>query len=471
MNKKFFGFIFAFVLIGLFLGNFVFAADPNISITTQSLIQNSQVNKSNWSISLNLNGVPSGENINLRIYKKDSSQSYPPSISVLDNSYPIFANTNIKVLPNVNKYTVSTGNVLESGKSYFAIATWYSILKDSNGYWASDFLPIDVVDNTTKPLLPEILSISPKEGNVGDTITINGNNFTGIDKILFGNIDIGTNFNVVNINQITAKIPVGAVDGKITIKTQKLGDAVSPYNFYISSSVSNLAQITSFFPNEGKAGDEITITGKNLIGVNKITFGIADTIPVTNNGLTEITVKVPSNANSGKITVYTDSHGNVSSSSYFTVTSSANNNPIKTDVASPNTDNTANSTANTAISVSDSKGGGLVPKCNTGAIDMATGQYSNPCDFNYFMALINGLINFLLFVIATPLVALIIMYTGYLFLTAGGSAGQTEKAKKILFNVVIGYVIALAAWLVINTIMGALKVDPEANKFMENVKN
>jgi hypothetical protein len=114
---------------------------------------------------------------------------------------------------------------------------------------------------------------------------------------------------------------------------------------------------------------------------------------------------------------------------------------------------------------------GLVPTCNTGEIDMLTGQYSNPCNFSYFMDLINGLIKFMLFVIATPFVAIIIMYTGYLFLTAGGSAGQTEKAKKILFNVVIGYIIALAAWLVINTIMGALKVDPAANTFMENVKN
>ncbi len=114
---------------------------------------------------------------------------------------------------------------------------------------------------------------------------------------------------------------------------------------------------------------------------------------------------------------------------------------------------------------------GLVPTCNTGTVNMSTGQFENACDFTYFMKLINGLINFLLFVIATPLVALIIMYTGYLFLTAGGSAGQTEKAKKILFNVVVGYVIALAAWLIVNTIMGALKVDPDANTFIENVKN
>ena len=83
------------------------------------------------------------------------------------------------------------------------------------------------------------------------------------------------------------------------------------------------------------------------------------------------------------------------------------------------------------------------------------------------MDLINRIIKFALFVIATPLVALIIMYTGYLYLTAGGSAGQTEKAKHILMSVVVGYMIALGAWLIVNTIMSAFKVDPSINTFLE----
>lgn len=113
--------------------------------------------------------------------------------------------------------------------------------------------------------------------------------------------------------------------------------------------------------------------------------------------------------------------------------------------------------------------GGIVPKCNTGAIDTKTNQYATPCDFNYFMLLINNIIKFLLFTIVTPFLAIIIIYVAYLFLTSGGS-NQTEKAKHILWNVIIGYVIALAAWLVINTIMSALGVVPDANTFMEGVK-
>lgn len=122
----------------------------------------------------------------------------------------------------------------------------------------------------------------------------------------------------------------------------------------------------------------------------------------------------------------------------------------------------------TSTTSSTIKYSGIVPVCNTGPIDTKTGQYSNPCNFNYFMALLNSIIRFLLFVIATPLVALIIMYTGYLYLTAGGSAGQTEKAKHILFNVVVGYIIALAAWLIVNTIVSSLlPKETDINTFLD----
>lgn len=113
---------------------------------------------------------------------------------------------------------------------------------------------------------------------------------------------------------------------------------------------------------------------------------------------------------------------------------------------------------------------GIVPKCNVGEIDKVSGQYKVPCDFNFFFELINNIIKFLLFVIATPLIALIIMYTGYLYITAGGSEGKVEKVKHILWNAVIGYVIALSAWLIVNTIISVIKIDPTINTFMENGK-
>lgn len=111
--------------------------------------------------------------------------------------------------------------------------------------------------------------------------------------------------------------------------------------------------------------------------------------------------------------------------------------------------------------------GEIVPSCNTGPIDANTGQYVTPCNFTYFMTLINNVIKFLLFTIATPLIALIVMYTGYLYLTAGGDTGKTEKVRHILFNAVIGYVVALAAWLIVRTILSSLNVDSGIETFLK----
>ncbi len=114
----------------------------------------------------------------------------------------------------------------------------------------------------------------------------------------------------------------------------------------------------------------------------------------------------------------------------------------------------------------------IVPPCNTGEIIPATGSgkdlvsahFAETCDFDKVMQLINRGINFLLFVIATPLVAIIVCYVGFLFLTSGGNPERLTKAKSILKNVIFGYIIALAAWLIVNTIFSALGVnDPCLN--------
>lgn len=97
---------------------------------------------------------------------------------------------------------------------------------------------------------------------------------------------------------------------------------------------------------------------------------------------------------------------------------------------------------------------GLVPVCNT--ITNNQGGFDDPCDFNMLMAIINTVINFLLITLATPLFALILIYVGWLYLSAGGSSENVTKAKKILKNALIGYVIALAAWLIVKTILTTL---------------
>lgn len=115
-------------------------------------------------------------------------------------------------------------------------------------------------------------------------------------------------------------------------------------------------------------------------------------------------------------------------------------------------------------------GAGLVPECGTFTTTIGKDksgktveikEIKNPCDFNYLMDLINNVINFLLFVIATPLVAIILCYAGFLLLTSGGSSEKMTKVKTILKNVIFGYIIALIAWLVIKTVLVTVGFDPK----------
>lgn len=99
-------------------------------------------------------------------------------------------------------------------------------------------------------------------------------------------------------------------------------------------------------------------------------------------------------------------------------------------------------------------GQGLVPRCNIGSI-VGT-DYENSCDFDDFMEIINRLINFVLFVLATPLFAILIMYAGFLYMFDAGSEKNVSKAKSIFKNAIFGYLIALVAWLTVKTILVTL---------------
>ncbi|HBB65428.1 MAG TPA: hypothetical protein DCZ84_02225 [Candidatus Vogelbacteria bacterium] len=84
------------------------------------------------------------------------------------------------------------------------------------------------------------------------------------------------------------------------------------------------------------------------------------------------------------------------------------------------------------------------------------GSEQNPCTFKDLAVLAQNVIKFLAFYIATPLATLAIMYAGFKYLTSLDKPGSREEAKKILWNVLIGFFWVLAAWLVIDTLLDVL---------------
>jgi len=90
----------------------------------------------------------------------------------------------------------------------------------------------------------------------------------------------------------------------------------------------------------------------------------------------------------------------------------------------------------------------LVP-CN--GVKTADGT-GNECDFNQLIILANRVIKFLLY-LAIPLTTGMILYTGWLYLTANGDTGQLEKAKKMFVPVIIGLFWIGASYILIYTVI------------------
>lgn len=76
------------------------------------------------------------------------------------------------------------------------------------------------------------------------------------------------------------------------------------------------------------------------------------------------------------------------------------------------------------------------------------------CGYREAVAMIQKIIDFLLYVLALPIAAVMFAYAGFIYMKSGG--GEKSKAKTIFWNVFIGLAIALAAWLIVNTVIESL---------------
>ncbi len=75
------------------------------------------------------------------------------------------------------------------------------------------------------------------------------------------------------------------------------------------------------------------------------------------------------------------------------------------------------------------------------------------CTFSDLITLAKNIIDFLIF-IAAPIIAMfIILWGGFLILTAGGSTEQVSEAKKLFWKALTGLLIAMCAWIIVKTIL------------------
>lgn len=83
-------------------------------------------------------------------------------------------------------------------------------------------------------------------------------------------------------------------------------------------------------------------------------------------------------------------------------------------------------------------------------------QIRNPLQFqtiqDFFSAIIRTIIT-----ISIPIIVLLVIYAGFLFVTAGGNESQLTKAKVTILWTLVGAMVILGAFVILNVVTGTVE--------------
>jgi large repetitive protein len=202
-------------------------------------------------------------------------------------------------------------NTSNGGAFSFATAVTYPSVASPGVLYIRDVdrdgLPDVVVSSSQQPFVlrnnfnspPVITSFSPAQATMGDTVTINGRNFTGATVVGFGGSPFAS-FTVVSDGIIKA-VPGIGTGGDIAVTTP-YGTATRPGFGYTMSPI-----ISSISPQIGPVGSTVTIVGNHFHPIadsNWVNLGSIRATVVSAN-VDTIRVLVPSGAPSQRFSVTT----------------------------------------------------------------------------------------------------------------------------------------------------------------------
>ncbi|MEI7831891.1 MAG: SUMF1/EgtB/PvdO family nonheme iron enzyme [bacterium] len=231
---------------------------------------------------------------------------------------PTIAKIGAKIIITGTNFTSAQKVVFINGASftyhndpqfYYSHQASFSVVNDTT---ISAFVPSDALDGPitvitaggtvvsttsfTRLLPPEIVSLSAGPYYIGNIVTILGRNFQGVTSVTFAGMPGA--FTVINSMTLTAKIPMGAKDGVVTIN-QPGGSGSS---FVSGIHITPLATISTY-TRTARVADTVTITGTGFIGAKKVKFNGVETTNITVLNATTMTAKVPAGATTGFLTV------------------------------------------------------------------------------------------------------------------------------------------------------------------------
>ncbi len=219
------------------------------------------------------------------------------------------------------------GSSLTQGET-FSVAGRKFQISYTGGSSGHDVTLTDVTNPPPPPPpAPSITSISPSTGstNGGTTVTITGDNLSGVAYVYFGSV-AATSFNVVSPAEIQAVSPAeSASTVNITVTTPGGTSPVTSADQFTYTSSTPTPQpptVTSITPTSGSTngGTSVTITGTGFVSGATVKFGSVPATAVTVNSATSIMATSPAeSASTVNITVTTPGGtSTISSADQFT---------------------------------------------------------------------------------------------------------------------------------------------------------
>jgi hypothetical protein len=135
---------------------------------------------------------------------------------------------------------------------------------------------------------------------------VDGTGFGGISSVKVHGVSAG--FSVLSRTQLRLTVPASATDGQITVTTPG-GTATSAATLLVTP------RVGGFSPGSALVGAKVTIGGNAFGGATSVLFNGVPATPATVTP-TAITVLVPADASTGKLTVVTPSGSGQSSGTF-----------------------------------------------------------------------------------------------------------------------------------------------------------
>ncbi|WP_255495252.1 hypothetical protein [Dysgonomonas sp. 521] len=161
--------------------------------------------------------------------------------------------------------------------------------------------------------VPSELVATPATGiKDGTEITVKGINMDLVTTVLFPGVEEAVSPTSKSATEIKITVPEGTISGNITLNTASGNTA--------SVAITTLKpEVLSYNPASVAAGNDVVLNGKNLDLVASVTFGGNVKVEVTPSSATALTVNVPVDAETGKITL-TMKNGETVEASSLTIT-------------------------------------------------------------------------------------------------------------------------------------------------------